>query len=371
MHLGAWWLGRGRGGSRPTVPRWVLAGVALLAGLTGMAGLTGVSAAAPATTNGGWSVVLHLPKDTRPYDISCPSPQTCVLTAERVYKYAANEAEIFRTTDGGKVWKQAANLPSFGTNFGLAVACSGVSQCEVAGYQNTSYTSVLIGTSNGTTWKLQANPKDENFSSIACPAKLVCEAVGDNNSSLRTTTPIARTTDGGNVWHRQSYSRDVSTVSCPTVDVCVAGGPEAGVIYTHDGGAKWWPSRKANCSWDVQPTQVACGSPTNCVAFGNQGRYGGRNLLMTTTDGGVNWTRRTVPKAVTQYSLLRSVACATATYCVATGSDGANVVTSNGGRTWRVQSRVSGVKGGLDKIACPTTSLCYALGNTVIFRRSS
>jgi photosystem II stability/assembly factor-like uncharacterized protein len=252
-----------------------------------------------------------------------------------------------------------------------SVACSTVSQCEAAGYPNNGPTSVLVGTSIGTTWKVQAHPKNENVADIACPAKLVCEAVGSDSYPRITARTVARTTDGGNVWRSQRSSRDLRTVSCPTVDVCVAGGP--GVIYTHDGGVKWVTPSKVN-SWDVAPTQIACGSATDCVAIGVEGWYGGRFLLMYTTDGGVTWTRPTAPKALDDHGIpynLSHVACATATYCVATAPDGVNIGTVNGGRTWQLQSRVSGVPDGLGAIACTAKSLCYALGHTVVFRRSS
>jgi hypothetical protein len=82
--------------------------------------------------------------------------------------------------------------------------------------------------------------------------------------------------------------------------------------------------------------------------------------MLTSTDGGINWT---VQSAGISNSL-DSISCPTKNLCVATGWDGTVLTSTDGGISWTEKSSTSN---SLFRISCPTENFCIAINfNTVL-----
>ncbi len=140
------------------------------------------------------------------------------------------------------------------------------------------------------------------------------------------------------------------------------------------------PAGAATSAWQVSASfpvsqavlgDVACPSPTECIAVGNVGGGSGFNgaVIEGTTDGGATWTTQSVPSSVASASTtgLQSIACPSPSDCYAGGSSSSLgdfiLGTTNGGATWSVQDTPNGY-GGMPAVSCPSTNDCYALADS-------
>jgi photosystem II stability/assembly factor-like uncharacterized protein len=90
----------------------------------------------------------------------------------------------------------------------------------------------------------------------------------------------------------------------------------------------------------------------------------GHPQSLTTSDGGKTWHIHTIHPAVEN---LGAIACPSTTICYAVG-DGV-IVTTDSGSTWREQATPI-PNGWLTDITCPSTTTCYAIGFGNIFATS-
>ena len=182
-------------------------------------------------------------------------------------------------------------------------------------------------------WTTQSNYGSYfSLQDMSCPTSSMCVAVGvaegtQVNVGGATTTggAIEVTLDGGSTWHAQSEPSgvgDLIKVSCANSSICVALSSFDLAVSTTDGGVTW--------SKDVLPNvinDISCPSPSDCVGVGQS--------AIVSNDGGSTWQAATIPSADTD---LRSVSCASSSDCVAIGVDsGESTVIStstDGGRTW-------------------------------------
>jgi photosystem II stability/assembly factor-like uncharacterized protein len=207
----------------------------------------------------------------------------------------------------------------------------------------------------------QATNPSTALRAIACPSRTVCYAAGDFGNAVKTT-------DGGDHWTalgpslvRQSRAGSITTLACASTTICYAGlvatsQSRAMVISTHDGGQSW------AATLGVGLATITCPRRTVCFAAGSQGR------MQVTRDGGRTWTRQRTPITGQPYEIQHLV-CRSTEVCYATAMGpseppphpssnvGALLVTSDGGRSWRV-TRTDPSPFAL---ACPTPSDCLAL----------
>ncbi len=144
------------------------------------------------------------------------------------------------------------------------------------------------------------------------------------------------------------------TVSCPSSSLCFAGGPN-GFYSSHDpGSARSWVTEREPLD---ELNDLSCPTSTLCV-----GLSGTSDRVATTRDP----TARDPAWHVVRFSQHEApfaLSCPSQSLCVAvTGYGGIERTTDpTGGRgTWRP----SGGNSALEAIACPTTQLCVAAGNT-------
>ncbi len=105
------------------------------------------------------------------------------------------------------------------------------------------------------------------------------------------------------------------------------------------------------------------------MAVGAQGFVNpGHEIAAVSTDGGAHWASTTPLPGVTH---LDAMACATASSCVAVGSEvvgndimGAAVSTADGGRTWSTISDLPKSVARLSSISCSTPTSCMAVGTS-------
>ena len=395
------------------------------------------------TTDGGkkWSQEALIAGVSSPTALSCPSGSTCVAAAGAGQSavtlhttdagsrwvsdaFAAGLSQLdaiacrstsvceggglggsVRTTDGGAKWAEQ----STGAYSGYAVdsiACSSVSVCE-AGEGTAS--AVLHTTNGGTTWVATTTfPPSLGrapFTGMACPKSSFCLGIMYTGSG----SAILRTTDGGNVWVNVgsllAARESLTGLACPSASVCEAVGEEdstnggAVAIRTTDGGLKWvggakFPSNIAGLTGVACPTTSTCeavgssyaitsgytlgrsyapftcpGSPTCRVADGDTPAY---PYALRTTDGGARWVSTKLP---TDVGALDAIACPTPSVCEAVGSHAAAGSTSaqrttpavaavrsvDGGTSWASQPLPAGITA-LKGVACPSPYDCYAAG---------
>jgi len=237
---------------------------------------------------------------------------------------------------------------------------------------------VLASTDGGQLWQPRRTEASASFIGIACPGALHCIAVGDAGV-------MALTSDGGHTWlmRHSGAPRGLASVACPSRQVCYAVGSVGTIVATRDGGQTWQDeslplivrsalatqggrdrarhrltarSAQARAGAGDTPllTDIACPTVTICYASGGQ--------VVRTTDGGHRWTVGP-PQTMdgNGYFWSNGIACPLPITCSLVGEQGRVLLTTDSGRTWSTQT--TPMTQTLQSIACPSTQVCYAVGD--------
>lgn len=124
------------------------------------------------------------------------------------------------------------------------------------------------------------------------------------------------------------------------------------------------PAQASPPHWVLQPSNtvadlsdVSCSSASECVAIGTYG------TMVRTVNAGKNWRRVAVPYAAAHPAavVFRAIRCPAAGVCSVLAGPDVVLRTSNGGRTWQTRHvPLSPQLAGLNQLACPTRSVCFA-----------
>ena len=130
---------------------------------------------------------------------------------------------------------------------------------------------------------------------------------------------------------------------------------------SNDGGKTWTTHRLPERIGQL--TDLACGSPTECVTIGGT-QLGNwlRGKILATADGGRTWTSSKLPAGV---GALYGVSCPTAHFCLAVGTSVEETSpialrTRNRGTSWQRLSVPSGLPQ-LGTVACASSKRCLVL----------
>jgi hypothetical protein len=229
----------------------------------------------------------------------------------------------------------------------------------------------------GPTWKVQAIPSPPGggtLDDMACASASSCTAVGSFGANT-----LAERWDGTS-WAIQStpnpsrlLTLDLSGVSCSSADACTAVG-----YYQTSSGYFTLAERWDGTSWAIQSTPnpsrsafsrlstVACTSASLCIAVGDAGP----NMLAELWNG-TSWTIQKTPRSGAGVSALPlGISCTAASACTVVGFD----QTSSGsgtlaerwnGTSWAIQStpHPSGsTDSSLSTVSCASGTACTAVG---------
>jgi plasmid stabilization system protein ParE len=179
-------------------------------------------------------------------------------------------------------------------------------------------------------------------------------------------------------WQENTAGPEPGRLTCPTAAICYVEGDNSTSPSGPADMNSFYISTDGAQTWSVLPvprgvtftSALSCASAEDCAAGGLY--YGHQPVYLTTASGGHSWTVNPLPASVGQISDLD---CVTATTCrglaSATGramspglemlvADMHFVVTSDGGRRFTVVSFPKGES--IQSVACPTASHCVAVG---------
>jgi hypothetical protein len=326
------------------------------------------------------------PNDTDPsvapslLGVSCPTASFCEAVGQYTQNFArASLAEMWN----GRRWtSQPFPVPADSFGAGLtAVSCTSSGFCEAVGSyldNSTGANVTLAATWNGTSWSLQPtpNPADaffEQLNTVSCASATFCEAWGSGNAG--NPGPTVAEQWNGSSWQLQTVPSDatVNSVSCASAEFCEAVG--SGPAYAWSGS-----------HWSAQPIPgpagsgslggVSCASPRSCEAVGqyfNNGPVVGVAAALK----GSSWSSQSAPNpAGATFTHLNAISCASASSCEA-GGDFQVEVTANdpkalaeawNGSAWQLQHAVApagATYNALRSVSCASASFCVAVGSHV------
>jgi hypothetical protein len=230
-----------------------------------------------------------------PDDIDCVSASTCWLagTNEQV-----TTPVVAETTDGGATWTTFSNLPagtadSYGDTYGLnGISCVSARICVAVGGINggPGPAAVISTTDAGASWSMSADPElanAQNLFSVSClpgpstVSPLICHAAG---TALEAAGPVEMTSrNGGASWSGlQTFDNTgwLNSIFCADVAHCWAAGAGTTValVGTSNGGASW---STVTSDTTNEVGSVSCATVDFCVATTDD------DLWVTTDDGGL------------------------------------------------------------------------------------
>jgi hypothetical protein len=322
--------------------------------------------------------------------ISCQAVASC--TAVGSDTDAAGVSVPLVLTDSGSGWTPATT-PSLSvadhSSSLTSVSCAAPGSCMAVG---TDAGGVLTLRSLAGHFSPQAapNPGDGNDASntmpapasVACPTSRTCRMVGSYTNAAGNDNGFAERWNGTS-WALQptpAEGSDTATtldaVSCPSVRRCIASGSRADSVgepmssttsaMTEQWSGLAWryqthqpasPAQGAGESPDNELTGLSCSSSHRCTAVGyaTTGGSCGRCGNLAERFKGSAWVLQRPSQAGTTDGNLQSVACPSATRCVAVGFSAAQVWN---GVTWAFTR----IHGALTSVSCPTTRRCVAVG---------
>ena len=322
--------------------------------------------------------------------ISCATGTSC--TAVGSDTDAAGGSVPLVLTDTGSGWTPATtpslSVPDPSSSL-TAVSCAAPGSCMAVG---TDAAGVLTLRSLAGRFSPQTAPNPGNGSdasntmpapaSVACPARRTCLMAGSYTNAAGNDEGFVERWNGTS-WalpHTPGQGSDTATtldaVSCPSVRHCIASGSRAdsvgepmgstisamteqwsGLAWTYQAHQPASPAQGAGQSPDNELTGLSCSSSHRCTAVGyaTTGGSCGRCGNLAERFNGRAWALQRPSQAGTNSGNLQSVACPSATRCVAVGTSAAQVW--NGVR-WAF-TRIHGI---LTSVSCPTKRHCIAVG---------
>ncbi len=263
--------------------------------------------------------------------VSCASPRACLAVGTF---QASSGFESFSESWDGTGWTAPRLLAKPKITSTAAVTCPAAGDCMAVG-------SIAAGTStrrpmaehwNGKTWQITATPnpsgkQEIELNSVSCPSVNSCVAVGTviegtfaqvwNGKSWKATSAVP---NPENAVHSQ-----LDAVSCPSAGDCIAVGrtflnSKFASLAEHWNGKKWSPQKAATPGGVLgsQLTGVSCSSGSACAAVGIESVASGSSAI-TENWTGKRWVRRPVGiPAGAKSSVLTRVSCNSAVACMAT-----------------------------------------------------
>ena len=288
--------------------------------------------------------------------VACPSASSCVAASS--YFDSSGDEQALLVTGSGTSWTAAeaplpANAAADRYAFLDSVACPSASSCVAAGaYADSSGRDQgLLVTGSGMSWTAAEAPLPANaaadpnvlLNSVACASASSCVATGDYTDSSGSTQGLL-VTGSGMSWTAAEAPLPANAAADP----------------------------------DVWPGSVACASASSCVAAGYYTDSSGNTQALLVTGSGTSWTAAEAPlpaNAVAEREISQpSVACPSASSCVATvrytdssGNVHALLVTGSG-TSWTaaeapLPANAAADPGDtLDSVACASASSCVAAG---------
>ncbi|TMB91861.1 MAG: hypothetical protein E6J45_04350 [Chloroflexi bacterium] len=245
-------------------------------------------------------------------------------------------------------------------------------------------------------WKIQSTPNASGGSvnalyRIACSSATRCTAVGSYKNTSGTTVTLAQRWNGID-WFVQSTPNPSGVtfsllfdVSCPAMITCTAVGnyqKNTTLKQTVPLAESW-----NGASWVIQSTPVpngalgsalsgvSCRSATVCTAVGFYVNSSGVRLPLVERWNGTAWSIQAAPKpSGAKAATLYDVACPSTSLCLAVGnyvnssSVTVTLVERWNGSKWSIQPspNPSGATATmLTDVACPSTTSCTSVGNAV------
>jgi hypothetical protein len=322
--------------------------------------------------------------------ISCAAATSC--TAVGSDTDGAGVSVPLVLTDSASGWTPAAT-PSLSvadpSSALTAVSCAAPGSCVAVG---TDAGGVLTLRSRAGRFSPQTAPNPDGGNdasntmpapaSVACPTSRACLMVGSYTNAAGNDNGFVERWNGTSwvLQHTPAQGSDTATtldaVSCPSIRHCIASGTrsdnvDAPMTSTTSAMTEQWsglawsyqthqpasPGQGAGESPDNELTGLSCSSRHRCTAVGSAttGASCGRCGNLAERFKGSAWALQRPSQAGTTDGNLQSVACPSATRCVAVGSSAAQVWN---GVTWAFHR----IRGALTAVSCPTTRHCVAVG---------
>src|SRR5215831_6766189 len=215
-----------------------------------------------------------------------------------------------------------------------------------------------------------------HVTAISCPATKVCYISG---RGPRDQPRVARSISGGINWTRlnppgwgTAFSWWPNSIDCVSTTTCWLAGMTAGstpspvVAETTDNGSTWttFSNLPSGPNGSYQLNGISCTSAVACVAVGGVARANGTATVISTTDGGVTWSR-SIDATLEGIQQLFSVSCSAGgslTDCRAAGqalqaAGPVELRSADNGTTWKGAETLDGT-GRLNAISCSDAHHC-------------
>jgi photosystem II stability/assembly factor-like uncharacterized protein len=295
--------------------------------------------------------------------ISCPLTTEC---------YMANGDTVFRLAFTSGLWQNQPTpaAPLLNSGFLSSISCVSASTCAatVIGGNGPPYVIAVGTTTSGASWSQTTfsavgSPSLENLSCFNGTSGPQCYAVGPNNqvfSGGLTSSSWSTTSVSGKFGRLSAVSCQPQLTGIPpfvfTVGICFAVGSQGNIITDAPSGSTWTSQQSSLGPPAVLFPEffgVSCPQPGTCFATGSA-FYGSTN--------GSAWK-----EINSTAGLGDGISCPTTLECLVT--QGTQVsVTTDGGVSWSsAHATVRGAPQGGHAISCPSSQICVAAGQYIIF----
>jgi hypothetical protein len=308
--------------------------------------------------------------------VSCPasSEETwCMAVGSRRSETGEGNVSWILNGEGGWEEEPISNL-----NANLAdVDCSESSGCTAVGYSGES--ELVVKRWNGGSWGSQTPASIEGEveqvypQAVSCPGESDCVMVGYYEASFPSYYPLVQRWNGSS-WSMLSVPKTLgggpvflTDVSCSSSSNCVAAGLANGSPAIERWNGSTWTAEFVPMPAESSGGSLAgvsCTSSSACTVVGSYYKSGGTSKPMISRWNGSSWSLQTPPAEVGR---LESVACASATECVAVAEGEPNTMIAWNGTTWAVEetkkAASEGARTGRGSVSCAAAESCVAVGS--------
>jgi hypothetical protein len=341
--------------------------------------------------------------DTSLRSIACPAAEPCIAVGLTGSKYTVRVPMTARTAGGAWSVQALPGMSLAGDSVLAAVSCPSTTGCVAVGRQEVPADYLgqraagdrpVTEVWDGTTWTsdhgvVPPRTADAELRGVDCLSAM-CMAVGSYGLRLTDDRPLAEVWDGTRWTLRlpprvrtghEASDGVLSDVACTSPTSCIAVGRFsydltfftglAPLIQRWDGKA-WTTERSANTqSLDTELNGVSCPSADRCVGVGLQRRRAGIYAPFAETWDGRRWSTMPIagPPRSPDAELL-DVSCPQPDRCVAvgfwaTGSRFLPLIETWDGRRWTIDPfdpPDDFASSTLNSVDCASATTCHAVG---------